>query len=237
MRESGRDSNLQAGRGRILKQDEGVTLWHGGAATGWSRAVTDSLLALVAVGLVTAFIGTSHLYPRLPSLILIYLLTIIALASTRGRYAAILAALLASLFFDFFFTPPLYVFSFTDLGADDLLDPWVFLVTGLIAGQLTVALRRHAEEARHREHEALLLSQQAQELASLKERQHLARELHDSVSQALYGISLGAHTAREALLSNPDEATAPLDYVIALAGASLDEMRALIFPRDAQRVA
>src|SRR5207248_10699860 len=120
MREPSRDSNLHAGRGRILKQDEGVPLWHGRAATGWSRAVTDSLLALVAVGVVSAFIATAHLYPRLPSIILTYLLTIIALASTRGRYTAILASLLASLFFDFFFTPPLYVFSFTNLEADDL---------------------------------------------------------------------------------------------------------------------
>ncbi|HYN89309.1 MAG TPA: PAS domain S-box protein, partial [Ardenticatenaceae bacterium] len=35
----------------------------------------------------------------------------------------------------------------------------------------------------------------AQALAALEERQRLARELHDSVSQALYGIGLGARTA------------------------------------------
>src|SRR5207247_10052512 len=40
------------------------------------------------------------------------------------------------------------------------------------------------------------LYEQAQELAAVEERQRLARELHDSVSQALYGISLGAHPAR-----------------------------------------
>jgi GAF domain-containing protein len=38
---------------------------------------------------------------------------------------------------------------------------------------------------------------QAQELAALKERHRLAYELHDSVSQALYGITLGAQTAQE----------------------------------------
>ena len=38
--------------------------------------------------------------------------------------------------------------------------------------------------------------EQAQSLAALEERQRLARELHDSVSQALYGIALGARTAR-----------------------------------------
>jgi signal transduction histidine kinase len=70
---------------------------------------------------------------------------------------------------------------------------------------------------------------QAQELAAVEERQKLARELHDSVSQALYGISLGAHAARTALSREPVEAAEPLDYVLMLAEAALAEMRALIF--------
>jgi len=161
--------------------------------------------------------------------VLIYLLVIIVLASTRGIYAAIVAAVLASFSFDYFLTPPLYGFSFTSPEADDLLDPWVFLATAILTGLVTAALRRRVEQARHRERETRLLSEQAQELAALQERQRLARELHDSVSQALYGISLGVHTAREALDSDPGEAIAPLEYVMALTEAGLAEMRALIF--------
>ncbi|MDX1600735.1 MAG: GAF domain-containing sensor histidine kinase, partial [Anaerolineales bacterium] len=70
---------------------------------------------------------------------------------------------------------------------------------------------------------------EARELAVLRERQRLARELHDSVTQALYGISLGARTARsrwEQQQSNLDE---PLEYIQSLADAGLAEMRALIF--------
>ena len=77
------------------------------------------------------------------------------------------------------------------------------------------------------------LYEQAQTLASLQERQRLARELHDSVSQALYGIALGARTARTLLDRTCDgEASSlaePLDYVLSLAEAGLAEMRALIF--------
>jgi signal transduction histidine kinase len=69
----------------------------------------------------------------------------------------------------------------------------------------------------------------AQQVASLEERQRLARELHDSVSQALYGIALGASTAQEALISDPANAKEPVDYVLSLAQAGLAEMRALIF--------
>ena len=42
-----------------------------------------------------------------------------------------------------------------------------------------------------------------QQLAAIEERQKLARELHDSVSQALYGIALGARTARTQLDRDP----------------------------------
>jgi signal transduction histidine kinase len=86
-----------------------------------------------------------------------------------------------------------------------------------IATQIAVAI----ENAR--------LYEQAQQLAAVEERQRLARELHDSVSQALYGIALGARTARTLLDSDPARATEPVDYVLQLADAGLAEMRALIF--------
>jgi signal transduction histidine kinase len=73
------------------------------------------------------------------------------------------------------------------------------------------------------------LYKQAQEKAAFDERQHLARELHDSVSQALYSIVLGAHAARKQLEKNPVQATNALEYVENLAEAGLAEMRALIF--------
>jgi signal transduction histidine kinase len=73
------------------------------------------------------------------------------------------------------------------------------------------------------------LYEQAQELAALEERQKLARELHDSVSQALYGIALGTRTARTLVERDPAKAIEPLDYALSLAEAGLAEMRALIF--------
>lgn len=73
------------------------------------------------------------------------------------------------------------------------------------------------------------LYEQARYLAALEERQKLARELHDSVSQALYGIVLGARTARTLLDRDPPQAAQPLDYILQLSEAGLAEMRALIF--------
>jgi len=70
---------------------------------------------------------------------------------------------------------------------------------------------------------------QAQELAAVEERQKLARELHDSVSQALYGIALGLHTARIQLDRDPQKLPESIDDLLSLAEAALAEMRALIF--------
>jgi PAS domain S-box-containing protein len=91
--------------------------------------------------------------------------------------------------------------------------------------ELAAAIARQAAVAI----ENARLFEQAQGKAALEERQKLARELHDSVSQALYGIALGAQTARRLLENDPAKAVGPTDYVLQLAEAGLAEMRALIF--------
>ncbi|HZU87231.1 MAG TPA: GAF domain-containing sensor histidine kinase, partial [Anaerolineaceae bacterium] len=77
--------------------------------------------------------------------------------------------------------------------------------------------------------ETARLYENSTRLAAMEERQKLARELHDSVSQALYGIALGARTARTLLERDPQRVSEPLDYILSLAEAGLAEMRALIF--------
>src|SRR6266567_1152824 len=210
-----------------MKQIGRIPSPEGRAKPHWRRYLNDSLLALGGGVLVTSLISAGHLYPRIPTISLVYLLVVVALASTRGLYAASLASLLAVLAFDYFLVSPLYTFVVSKI--EDLLTLSVFLATAVITSQLAWAQRRSAEEARGREREIRLLYEQAQELAALQERQRLARELHDSVSQALYGIGLGAYTAREALESDPEQALASIDYVLTLAEAGLAETHALIF--------
>src|SRR5207302_1246180 len=120
-------------------------------------------------------------------------------------------------------------YHFAVITMEDLLTLAVFLAAAGLTSKLASAQHRSAEEARSRERELRLLYEQAQELASLQERQRLARELHDSVSQALYGIGLGAYTAKETLESDPEQALASIDYILTLTEAGLAEMRALIF--------
>ncbi len=121
----------------------------------WQRYLYDSLLATVGSLLITGFIALLHLYPLIPNISVLYLLIILGLASSRGRYAAILASVIAFLSFDFFLVPPLYVFTIAH--AEEWVALFVFLVTALLTGQMAATLRLQAQEAHRRERETHIL--------------------------------------------------------------------------------
>jgi signal transduction histidine kinase len=74
------------------------------------------------------------------------------------------------------------------------------------------------------------LYKRAQHLAVIEERNRLARELHDSVTQALYGITLHAEAAYRQLAANQqDLANEQLVELRGTAQDALREMRLLIF--------
>ncbi len=74
------------------------------------------------------------------------------------------------------------------------------------------------------------LSQQAEHLAVLQERQRLARELHDSVTQSIYSIKLYAEAAIKLLKTgNATVAAEHLGEVRETAEEALNDMRRLVF--------
>ncbi len=78
--------------------------------------------------------------------------------------------------------------------------------------------------------ENALLYEQAQQLAVVEERNRLARDLHDSMIQALYGVTLYAEAAGRKLALGQTEVTAEhLRRIQATSQEALREMRLLIF--------
>jgi PAS domain S-box-containing protein len=73
------------------------------------------------------------------------------------------------------------------------------------------------------------LRRQAGELAAGEERAHLARELHDSVTQALFSMTLVSRSIEMLLDRDPQAARAQLAQLRDLQREALAEMRALIF--------
>jgi len=109
----------------------------------------------------------------------------------------------------------------------------LFLVSGFSA------VTRQAEAARN-ESQALLAelqvanrklqdaAQQVEELAAAQERNRLARELHDSVSQTIFSMTLTAQAAQILLERDPSKVRGQLERLQSLAQSALAEMRALI---------
>jgi PAS domain S-box-containing protein len=73
------------------------------------------------------------------------------------------------------------------------------------------------------------LRRQAGELASSQERAHLARELHDSVTQALFSMTLVTRTTELLVDRDAEKAKLQLASLRDLQREALAEMRALIF--------
>ena len=89
-------------------------------------------------------------------------------------------------------------------------------VSSIFAGQAAMAI----ENAR--------LYEQAQELARVKERQRLARDLHDAVTQTLFSASLIAEVLPRLWERNPDEGRRRLEELRQLTRGALAEMRTLL---------
>jgi signal transduction histidine kinase len=82
------------------------------------------------------------------------------------------------------------------------------------------------------------LYEQSRELTMIAERNRLALELHDVVSQKLFSLSLTAESAATLLGRDPDAARVQLDRLRDLAREALDELRSLILglrPADLDR--
>ncbi len=71
-------------------------------------------------------------------------------------------------------------------------------------------------------------AQQVEQLSAIQERNRLARELHDSVSQTIFSITLHTQAARILLEREPERLRSELEQLRALSQNALEEMRSLI---------
>jgi K+-sensing histidine kinase KdpD len=177
----------------------------------WQQYLIDSLLAVGGPLAVTGIIYAYHLYPTIPNISIVYLLVILALASTRSRYAALLASVVTFLSFDFFLVPPFYTFVISR--REDWIALFVFLVTALITSQLASVSRQNVEQARMREHEARILYEVGRVLNSTDRLDEQLDSIVLSIVRVFYPWGV-----RECALLLPDkngmlsvQAEAPID--------------------------
>ncbi|GCE12767.1 ATP-binding protein [Tengunoibacter tsumagoiensis] len=143
------------------------------------RLCLDSLLGFFSALIATTFIYLFRLYPAIPNISILFLLVVLAMASKRGLYAAILTSLVAFFSFDFLLVRPLFTFSMDRF--DELLALCIFLVTAILTGELASALQQRAAQATARANETLALYELVKATTSA---QSLERQL-ETVAQAI----------------------------------------------------
>ena len=90
----------------------------------------------------------------------------------------------------------------------------------VFAGQVAAAIENRQQQS--------LLYERAQQLAILEERRRLARDLHDSVTQLIFSITLIAQTISPAWRRDPLEGERRVNRLLELSQQTLVEMRALL---------
>jgi signal transduction histidine kinase len=91
--------------------------------------------------------------------------------------------------------------------------------------QLIEVLAAHAAIAI----EKARLYERSRELSIVEERNRLARDLHDAVTQRLFGVVLTAEAALTLLERDPAAARAEVERVRELAQGAMEELRAVVF--------
>ena len=119
------------------------------------RRISGLGLALGGLPLLTLGLANLRHHLGLPSDLLLYLVLVVGVAIIGGWWPALIAAIGASLFVNWYFTPPFYTFTIAEL--QNVLALIVFLVVaGAVSWVVDVAARRRTEAGRSRsEAEAL----------------------------------------------------------------------------------
>lgn len=158
--------------------------------TQWQRIL---LTVLACAG--TTLLATPLLdYLALANIVMLFLLTVLLVAVSLGRSAAVLAAILSVLLFDFFFVPPRFSLAVSDF--QYLITFAVMLATALITGHLTTGLKQKAQEAQVRERRTQALYEVARQLAGT-----LALEQVVDIARRFLDVQFSA----AAVLLLPDE--------------------------------
>jgi two-component system, OmpR family, sensor histidine kinase KdpD len=113
-------------------------------------------VAAIGLPLITLVLANARHDLSLPSDMLLYLAVVIAVALVGGLYPALVAAVVASLLLNYYFTPPLYRFTIAE--HENLLALVVFLIVGVVVALTVDLAARRTREAALAQTEAATLS-------------------------------------------------------------------------------
>jgi two-component system, OmpR family, sensor histidine kinase KdpD len=190
------------------------------------RQLLGTLLAAVGLPLLTLLLAQLRDPLELPSVMLVFLLFVTAVAAVGGLWPGLGAAVAAFLLVNWFFIEPHHTFTIDE--AEDVLALFVFLAVGAIVSSfVALAARRAAEGARARaEAEALARLAGSSTVSALLEG--LCRVLGLEGAAVLHRHESGWRieaASGERVPESPEAGSSTIeldpDHVLAMAGASI----------------
>lgn len=168
------------------------------------KGIAARALRLLAVGgligLVTGFhhsIGLTNATTVALSLLLI----VLAVATLWGLVESLVASVVATLFFNYFFLPPIGTWTIAD--PENWVAMFAFLVVSVVASQLSERARRKAREALEHQQERVRLAEVASHADMVRQREEFKSTLLDALAHELKTPLTSLKASVSALRANP----------------------------------
>ena len=164
--------------------------------------MTRYVTLLLAIAGMTAVGHYLHANPT--TVALMFLIAVLLASAYWGLHYALVLAVAATAVFNFFFLPPVGTFTIAD--PQNWIALFAFLVTALLASNLSDSARKQAEQAKQRRRELERLYALSQQLLSAENVVELLNELPQHISEAFVveGAALLVADRPAAYRSRPD---------------------------------
>ena len=167
--------------------------------TGW-RQYGIASAAILGIALLNFLIDPQFSAPRVPGLI--FLLTVVLLALFLGRGPVLLAGALSALVWNYFFLAPRHTFIISNI--EDAILFVLYFAVAIVLGQLVARIRAQELAERHREERATALYQLSRELAQAGTRDEVVWQLTAEVNRVFRTPAAVLLPAKNGLAVHPD---------------------------------
>src|SRR5207253_7700617 len=144
------------------------------------RTVIRYVVAVGAVFLITIFFRRIHVNNP-TTVALTFLLTVLIVSTVWGLRVSVFMAVVATLAFNYYFLPPFGTFTIAD--PQNWIALFAFLVTAVVASQLSASARQRAVEAMRRQQEMERLYELSRALMLVDKQSAITGQISQRISQ------------------------------------------------------
>jgi len=145
------------------------------------QSLTRLLASLLILAGITFFFRQNVVGVNSTTIALTFLLAILGIATAWGLFEAIVSSVVGMLCFNFFFLPPVGTFTVAD--PQNWVALLAFLITAVVASQLSASVKKRASEAILRQEEMERLYEFSRDLMLLDSQMAIAEQVADRIAQ------------------------------------------------------